>query len=192
MGTYRVAQSLSQQDLKGKDAKTESIAKWIPAMPQTREYAVYVAYKTLPNSTDAAYYTVKYKGGEREFKVNQQMGGGTWIYLGTFLFDKGSSEQGVYLTNANKGLKSAKRATVVTADGVKFGGGLGNIARTPADSQYEPEVSGHARFTEGSRYWLQWAGFADTVYSSTKNANDYTDDYTSRGRWVNTISGGSK
>ena len=192
MGTYRVAQSLSQQDLKGKAAKTESVAKWIPSMPQTNEYAVYVSYKTLPNSTDAAYYTVKYKGGEREFKVNQQMGGGTWIYLGTFLFDKGSSEQGVYLTNVNKGLKASKTATVVTADGVKFGGGLGNIARTPADSEYEPEVSGHARFTEGSRYWLQWAGFADTVYSSTKNANDYTDDYTSRGRWVNTISGGSK
>ena len=192
MGTYRVAQSLTQQDFKGKTPKKESVAKWIPTLPQTREYAVYVSYKTLPNSTDAAYYTVKYKGGEREFKVNQQMGGGTWIYLGTFLFDKDSNTQGVYLTNANKGLKSAKTVSVVTADGVKFGGGMGNIARTPANSDYEPEVSGHPRFTEGARYWLQWAGFADTVYSSTKNVNDYTDDYTSRGRWVNTISGGSK
>ncbi len=194
MGTYRVAQSLSQQDLKGKNAKKESVAKWIPDMPESGEYAVYVSYKTLPNSTDAAYYTVKYKGGEREFKVNQKMGGGTWIYLGTFLFDKNSDSQGVYLTNANRGLKSSKSAAVVTADGVKFGGGMGNIARKPngAAEEFAAEVSGHARFTEGSRYWLQWAGFADTVYSSTKNMNDYTDDYTSRGRWVNTISGGSK
>ncbi len=192
MGSYRVANSLSQQDVKGKAAKKESVAKWIPAMPQTGEYAVYVSYKTLPNSTDAAYYTVKYKGGEREFKVNQKMGGGTWIYLGTFLFDKDSDSQGVYLTNFNKGLKASKNSAVVTADGVKFGGGTGNIARKPADSDIAPEISGHARFTEGSRYWLQWAGFADSVYSSTKNMNDYTDDYTSRGRWVNTISGGSR
>ncbi len=192
MGTYRVANSLSQQDLKGKGAKKESIASWIPSMPKRGEYAVYVSYKSLPNSTDAAYYRVKYRGGEREFKVNQQMGGGTWIYLGTFLFDKESSTQGVYLTNLNKGVKSSKEIAVVTADGVKFGGGLGNIARKPSAADFEAEVSGHARFTEGSRYWLQWAGFADTVYSQTKNVNDYTDDYTSRGRWVNTISGGSK
>lgn len=192
MGTYRVVQSLNGQDFKGKNPKKESFAKWIPSMPQTGEYAVYVSYKTLPNSTDAAYYTVKYKGGEREFKVNQKMGGGTWIYLGTFLFDKGSDSQGVYLTNRNKGLKSSKNVSVVTADGVKFGGGMGNIARNPAGSDITPEISGHARFTEGSRYWLQWAGFADTVYSSTKNVNDYTDDYTSRGLWVNTISGGSR
>lgn len=192
MGTYRVAGVLSLADVKGKAAKEASVAKWIPDVPQTREYAVYVSYKTLPNSTDAAYYTVKYKGGEREFKVNQTMGGGTWIYLGTFLFDKGSKEQGVYLTNLNKGLKAGKNAKVVTADAVKFGGGMGNIARRPADMQIEEQTSGYARFIEGSRYWLQWAGFADTVYSYTNNTNDYTDDYVSRGRWVNTISGGSK
>ncbi len=192
MGTYRVAQSLSQADLKGKAAKKVSLAQWIPSVPETREYAVYVSYQTLPNSTDAAYYTVKYKGGEREFKVNQQMGGGTWIYLGTFLFDKESAEQGVYLTNFNKGLKSSKEVKVVTADAVKFGGGMGNIARKPSGAEFEAETSGYARFAEGSRYWLQWAGMADTVYSSTNNKNDYTDDYVSRGRWVNTISGGSK
>ncbi len=192
MGTYRVANSLSQQDVKGKSAKKMSIAQWIPNVPQTREYAVYVSYKTLPNSTDAAYYTVKYNGGEREFKVNQQMGGGTWIYLGTFLFDEGSADQGVYLTNLNKGLKSSKEAKVVTADAVKFGGGMGNIARKPNGADFDAELSGYARFAEGSRCWLQWAGFADTVYSSTNNTNDYTDDYVSRPRWVNTISGGSK
>lgn len=213
MGTYRSAGSLSLQDMKGKNGKKESMAQWIPTIPQTGEYAVYVSYKTLPNSTDAAYYTVKYKGGEREFKVNQQMGGGTWIYLGTFLFEEGSTWQGVYLTNLNKQLKSSKEQYVVSADAVKFGGGMGNIARKPSDNgtsenvksssneapavqqipyEVEAEVSGYPRFTEGSRYWLQWAGFADSVYSYTKNMNDYNDDYVSRGRWVNTIAGGSK
>ena len=196
MGTYRVAKMLSQQDLKGRSVKSESVAEWIPSVPETGEYSVYVSYKTLPNSTDAAYYTVKFKDGVREFKVNQQMGGGTWIYLGTFLFDKGSSDQGVYLTNLNKGIKSSKDVKVVTADAVKFGGGMGNIARTVNPEtelpyEVEPFVSGHPRFTEGSRVWLQWAGYADTVYSQTNNMNDYTDDYASRGRWVNVLSGGS-
>ena len=196
MGTYRVAQMLTQQDLKGKAPKSESVAEWIPSVPETGEYAVYVSYKTLPNSTDAAYYKVRFKDGEREFKVNQQMGGGTWIYLGTFLFDKGSSNQGVFLTNFNKDAKSSKDVKVVTADAVKFGGGMGNIARTvnpekPMPYYVEPFTSGAPRFIEGSRTWLQWAGYADTVYSQTNNTNDYTDDYASRGRWVNVLSGGS-
>lgn len=197
MGTYRVAQVITQQDLKGKSPKKESVAEWEPNIPESGEYAVYVSYKTLPNSTDAAYYTVRFKDGERQFKVNQQMGGGTWIYLGTFLFDKGANGQGVYLTNFNKGAKSSKEVKVVTADGVKFGGGMGNIARTVNPEKnlpyaVEPFTSGYPRFTEGSRVWLQWAGFADTVYSQTNNVNDYTDDYASRGRWVNVLSGGSK
>ena len=197
MGTYRVAQVITQQDLKGKSPKKESVAEWKPNIPESGEYAVYVSYKTVPNSTDAAYYTVKFKDGERQFKVNQQMGGGTWIYLGTFLFDKGANGQGVYLTNFNKGAKSSKEVKVVTADGVKFGGGMGNIARTVNPDfklpyEVEPSTSGYPRFVEGSRVWLQWAGYADTVYSQTKNTNDYTDDYASRGRWVNVLSGGSK
>lgn len=213
MGSYREVRSISSNDSKKKDFKGESIASWLPEIPEEGEYAVYVSYKTLPNSTDAAYYTVKYKGGEREFKVNQKMGGGTWIYLGTFKFSEGRNAEGVYLTNLNKGAKSLKEVAYVSADAVKFGGGMGNIARKPSDrgtsqnvkssESQEPkittieydvpaEVSGYPRFTEGSRYWLQWAGFADSVYSYTNNMNDYNDDYVSRGRWVNTISGGSR
>lgn len=211
-GSYREALSLSLNDVKKRGSAGESVAAWLPDIPEEGEYAVYVSYKTLPNSTDAAYYTVKYKGGEREFKVNQRMGGGTWIYLGKFKFSGGRNDEGVYLTNLNRGARSLKESTVVSADAVKFGGGMGNIARQPSQegtsqnvkssSNEAPlvtkikfdvpaQVSGYPRFTEGSRYWLQWAGFEDTVYSYSHNMNDYNDDYVSRGRWVNAISGGS-
>ena len=186
MGTYRVAEGV----LKGKKQPAESFAKWIPRMPKDGEYAVYVSYKTLPNSTDGALYTVKYNGGETQFKVNQKMGGSTWIYLGTFPFTKGSTEQGVFLSNL-----SEKAGVVVTADAVRFGGGMGNIARKPTDMpsyNVEAITSGYPKFTEGARYWLQWAGFADSIYSYTNHKNDYTDDYMSRGRWVNALVGGSK
>ena len=47
-------------------------------------------------------------------------------------------------------------------------------------------------YTIGSRYYLQWAGFPDSVYSTSKGINDYVDDYRSRGEWVNYLAGGSK
>lgn len=53
------------------------------------------------------------------------------------------------------------------------------------------EVSGYPRFCEAARYWLQWAGIPDSVYSESHGKNDYTDDYKSRGIWVNYLAGGS-
>ena len=40
-------------------------------------------------------YLVFHNGGVTEFKVNQQIGGGTWVYLGTFEFDKGNNDYGM-------------------------------------------------------------------------------------------------
>ena len=180
MGTARMAEA---------DEDVENRISWIPDIPEDGSYAVYVSYLTLPESTTAARYEVRHAGGITHFSVNQQMGGRTWIYLGRFDFRKGRHEgQGVFLSNRGEG--------VVTADAVKFGGGMGNMARKPAevkegDFDVEPEVSGYPRFTEGARYWLQWAGFNDTIYSRNRNATDYNDDYMSRGLWVNTLSDGS-
>ena len=193
---------------------------WIPSVPVSGEYAVYVSYVTLENSTDAALYTVKHQGGESQYCVNQQIGGSTWVYLGTFPFAKGDKNQGVYLSSTGKYDKESSKHLVV-ADAVKFGGGVGNIARAPYDGELagnekssskaaqtpftarkdlskdngvfipKPEVSGAPRYVEGARYWLQWAGFDESVYSTNEFANDYNDDYMSRGLWVNALSGGS-
>ena len=191
MGSARTIKSIK----KG----TESSALWIPDIPENGEYAVYISYQTLPGSTSEARYTVKYAGGESLFTVNQQMGGGTWIYLGSFYFNKGKMEnQYVKLVNI-----TSKNGEMVSADAVKFGGGMGNIARKPGEEELAatipafpfdvtPETSGYPRYTEGARYWLQWAGFCDTIYSPNKNMNDYNDDYMSRGKWVNALSGGSR
>jgi len=187
----------------------QSSAVWTPDIPESGEYAVYVSYQSFPNSSENAVYTVHHTGGATKFRVNQKMGGGTWIYIGTFKFNKGSnSKYFVELSNS-----SVKKGEVVTADAVKFGGGMGNIARKPAETGSElnrpssstepikkivvpidvnPITSGYPRYAEGARYWLQWAGFSDTIYSPNKNANDYNDDYMSRGRWVNVLCGGSK
>lgn len=200
MGTYMQVNST-------KETTRNAVAQWIPEIPSSGKYAVYVSYKTLPNSTRDARYTVRHTGGLTDFTVNQNMGGGTWIYLGHFEFEKGKeNKQGVFLTNF-----SSENDRVITADAVKIGGGMGNISRKRSDQTIRTYVgkgkkrrlqtsvkkftnystSRYPRFTEGARYWLQWAGVPDTIYSRTDGANDYSDDFQSRGFWVNYLAGGS-
>ena len=69
----------------------ESRAEWSADLPASGEYAVYVSYKTVERSSEDALYTVRHLGGESRFAVNQTMGGGTWIYLGTFRFAAGQN-----------------------------------------------------------------------------------------------------
>lgn len=281
-GTYRQTTTVTG----GK----QSVAAWYADIPEDGEYAVYVSYKSFPNSTEDAHYTVNYSGGTKEFRVNQTMGGGTWIYLGTFPLTKGYSDTEPIVTLTN--LSEKGEGMVITADAVKIGGGMGNIARSdrrsdiyydpstpevstdtastptatsdddsktgsgtnslsgqnraepegeeesdtdpteeeedevdetdevndeteeseetpdarPADTSVPAEpmtpsapktvptfrTSGMPRFLEGARYWLQWAGFPEPVYAPYHGSDDYKDDYTSRGNWVNYLAGGSR
>ncbi|MCM1377627.1 MAG: hypothetical protein NC097_00420 [Clostridium sp.] len=259
-GTYRQTTTIK--------SGTPSVAAWYADIPEDGEYAVYVSYKSLPNSVEDAHYTVNYDGGSREFRVNQTMGGSTWIYLGTFPLTAGYSETEPVVTLTN--LTNGKAGTVVTADAVKIGGGMGNIARSnsrsdiyydpstpePAVAQDTPDkkvaqgdtpddedadddedddddedendegdeslnedespdkedisipatpiappkkgnepvfrTSGLPRYLEGARYWLQWAGIPESVYSPYHGRDDYKDDYTDRGMWVNYLAGGSR
>ena len=171
--------------------KSPSVTEWRPEIPERGEYAVYVSYRTLANSTSSAHYTVHHLGGSSDFVVNQKMGGGTWIYLGTFEFEAGS-EGYVSLTNETpEGYKFAS-GSIVTADAVRFGGGMGNIARAPkGDKDTVAEISGMPRFAEGARYWMQWAGVDEELYSQNEDKDDYKDDFMSRGDWVEWISRGS-
>lgn len=181
-GTARQAETTS-------DASKASSVTYSAPIAKDGTYAVYVSYQTLPNSAPDAKYTVHTASGDRHFTVNQKMGGGTWIYLGHFPL-KAGEDKIVTLSNL-----SSHHGTAVTADAVKVGGGMGNVARIvkePLDSiDYEYVLSGYPRFTEGARYWLQWAGAPDSVYTPSDNVNDYGDDYRSRGLWVNWLAGGS-
>ena len=172
--------------------KGAASAEWRPDIPERGEYAVYVSYKSVEKSTGSAHYTVHHLGGSSDFVVNQKMGGGTWIYLGTFEFGKGSDGY-VTLTNETPEGYKFSSGSIVTADAVRFGGGMGNIARAPKDDEEaEPEVSGLPRSAEGARYWMQWAGVTDKIFSQNEEDEDYRDDFMSRGDWVEWISRGSE
>ena len=198
-GTYREAKTSNNKD-------KVSTASWSAEVPKDGNYAVYISYATTPKSVSDVRYTINSQAGSKEFVVNQKMGGGTWLYLGHYPLKAGLNENVVEISNYSE------EDGVVTADAVKIGGGIGNIARkvqamsenvkssdnkasktiaTP-EVDYRWQLSNYPRFTEGARYFLQWAGVPDSVYSPTEGVNDYTDDYSCRGHWVNYLSGGSR
>lgn len=159
---------------------TLSTATWSPRIPRKGNYAVYVSYASLPNSVPDAHYTVYHKGGRTQINVNQQMGGSTWVYLGTFPFDEGENHSGrVVLSN-----QSSYRG-VVTADGVRFGGGFAQDERGTAFT------SGLPRFLEAARYQAQWAGLPDSLFNTEAGFDDYKDDLRCRPNLLNYFAGGS-
>ena len=170
-GTARAVKTTKKADV--------SWASYQPNIPQGGKYAVYVSYQSLKNSVSDAQYIVMHKGQRTVFKVNQQMGGGTWVYLGTFDFDRGNNEfNRVVVTN------SSSESGVVTTDAVRFGGGMGNIERGGSCSDMP-------RCLEGARYSAQWAGAPYSVYSSKNGSDDYGDDINVRSNMTNWLAGGS-
>ena len=160
------AGSARMAECNGKNANARAV--WTPVIEERGEYAVYVSWKTLENSSDSAHYTVRHLGGTTEFVVNQKRGGGTWIYLGTFEFPEGD---GCSVMLDNRG----PEGSVVTADAVRIGGGMGKLERGG-------RTSGVASWEEGAHYWMQWAGADSTI---TRNWDtDYTNDFAARGRWT--------
>lgn len=173
MGTYRSVTATSRRS-------QLASASWMPRFPRAGRYAVYVSYASLSNSVPDAHYSIFHRGGRTNVQVNQQMGGGTWVYLGTYDFAEGESTAGrVVLTN-----QSSHRG-VVTADAVRFGGGVGQNERGDAGT------SGLPRFLEAARYYAQWAGIPDTLVNTERGANDYNDDLRVRANMLNYLAAGS-
>ncbi len=171
-GTARMAEATRSRS-------KSSTVSYQPAIPEAGRYAVYVSYQTVPGSVDDAHYTVWHRGQATEFHVNQQMGGSTWVYLGTFDFDAGMSDANRVVVSNLSGSHG-----IVTTDAVRFGGGMGNISRGG-------HVSGYPRCLEGARYSAQWAGMPYQVYSPRRGTNDYADDINVRSLMANYLCGGS-
>lgn len=176
-GTSRILRTSNHEK------STEGAALWIPHIPERGWYAVYTTYQTYPSSVPDAEYLVVHAGGTTRVKVNQQMGGGTWVYLGTYEFEQGQrSNQMVILTN------QSEHTGVVSSDAVRFGGGSAIISRGDRDTI---NTSRLPRYYEGARYYSQWAGFPASCYANYDGEKDYAEDINSRSLVTNYLLGGS-
>lgn len=176
-GTNRILRTANHEK------KAEGAALWIPDIPERGYYAVYVTYQTHSSSVPDAEYLVMHAGGTTRIKVNQQMGGGTWVYLGTYEFIRGQHDnQMVILTN------NSNHAGVVSADAVRFGGGSAIISR---GNEGIPHTNRMPRYYEGARYQAQWAGFPVERYANYNGEKDYPEDINCRSFVTNYLLGGS-
>ena len=164
------------------DSSPERIALYTPDIPEKGFYAVYISYGTNSGASTQADYVIHSLNGADTIRVNQGMGAGTWIYLGHYFFGQGLDEGFGSVEVLKK-----EADGIVTLDAIKFGGGMGNIAR---GINRKDRPSGFPRFMEGARYYLQYAGMPDSIVWNLNNGqDDYKDDYQCRGEWVDYLMG---
>ncbi|WP_394706626.1 fibronectin type III domain-containing protein [uncultured Draconibacterium sp.] len=161
--------------IKFESTKKGNRATYIPEIPETGEYAVYVSYG---KGEGKVKYRVHHSGSVTDFEVDQRMGFGTWIYLGKFHFRKGYDKRGSRVEL----IVPEGKMLLFSADAVRFGGGVGVVERNGKTGE-------RAKFFEAARYYLQYAGAPDTLVWRLNTNDDYKDDYMSRGEWVNWLMG---
>lgn len=173
MGSCRMVKSV-------KKLKDIAYIQWIPEIPKSGRYPVYVSYQSFKNSADDVKYDIYHAGGMSSVVVNQKMGGGTWVYLGSYEFIEGKNPSVGMVQVCNI---CRKKGQIVSADAVRFGSGMGNIERGGS-------VSGLPRWAEAAKYSTQWYGMPDSCFNSIAG-DEYRSDIYSRPKSTNEMAGGS-
>jgi hypothetical protein len=164
-------------------------AVWAPTIPESGYYNVYVSWSRFTSRATDAQYLVHHAGGTSEFRVNQQEFGFTWYLLGRFYF-----EQGYNKDSASVELTNFASDGYVSADAVRFGGGMGDVARRTHG------VSGRPRWEEDAVYYQQFSGAfrvsegSGYDYFLSEASSDESNGWGDRpqaARWINQYCGDS-
>ena len=152
---------------------TGSWARWTANFKSSGYRHVYVSYKTYTDRAEETVYTVNHSGGSTEVKVNQQHHGSTWVDLGSFYFEEGlSATKGSVELNIDD---NSSADSIIIADAVKFGGGMGILSRSGL-------VSEKPRWEEAAKVNIQFLGAPESVYQTS--TADNTSDVSARSRWA--------
>jgi len=128
-------------------------AVWTPVITHSDYYDVYVSYSGVGNRASDARYTIRHGGIDTVVMVDQTKHRYVWNYLGRFYFAAGG-DHAISLSN-----QSNEAGTTVSADAVRLGGGMGDVI-----GHNHGELSGHPRWEEGARTWVQYQGASSSVY----------------------------
>lgn len=119
-------------------APTETAsAQYRPTIAATGFYPVYT-WAASGSNRGRQLYRIRHTGGESLVRVPHEMVGNGWVYLGNYYFEAGTN--GVVIIS-NLRDPADVSGTVVIADAIRFGNGIGR--------------SGFAREEECSRYWVE-------------------------------------
>jgi hypothetical protein len=139
--------------------KETAYARYTPEIPEAGFYPVYAWTSSGKDRADDQLYRVNHTSGATEVTVNHRRVGNGPVYLGTYYFDAGKKGS-VDISNRSNGARS-----VVVADMIRFGNGMGDIDRGGG-------VSGLAREDEAGLYWVKWhvdrsQGILESDYRAT-------------------------
>ena len=127
-------------------ASETATATYTPTIPAAGFYPVYTWAR---HGSDRTFqlYRIRHTGGESWVRVPHHMVGNGWVYLGTYHFEAGANaaKGAVVISNLQP---SPLVGSVVVADAVRFGNGMGSVDRGFG-------VSSYPREEECSRYWVQ-------------------------------------
>ena len=154
---------------------TTAWASFRPDIPAAGEYPVY-AWARHGSDRVAQLYRIHHRGGTTDVRVHHAQVGNGWVWLGNYFFDEGTAG---CVNVSNYAPDGTGDTSVVIADAIRFGNGMGDIARGSAGK------SGYPRELEGSRYWVQRmvddsAGFPDGIFNSC--ATDQKDNVSAPNR----------
>ncbi|MEQ1552771.1 MAG: N-acetylmuramoyl-L-alanine amidase, partial [Ferruginibacter sp.] len=148
-GTYRVATSTATED---------ATAIFEPNVSQSGLYWVSVRCIAGANRVTDVGITIIHSGDTSKVKINQEIHGETWVYVGQFYFTAGSTNK-IILSN-----ESMEVGQAIIADAVRLGGGVGADLDCLNTSQ---PASNRSRFEESARQYAKFQGHPPCVEDVT-------------------------
>ncbi len=155
------------------DTTETATATYTPTIPVAGYYPVYTWVRHGSDRGDQLY-RIRHTGGETQYRVPHYMVGNGWIYLGEYFFNAGSNAASGAVVISN--LRASTNGSVVIADAIRFGNGMGSVNRGGG-------VSGYPREEESCRYWIQanlGQGQSTNLYET--GGTDEQDSWSAPGR----------
>ncbi|MBA4149615.1 MAG: immunoglobulin domain-containing protein [Verrucomicrobia bacterium] len=133
-------------------ASETATATYTPNIPVAGFYPVY-AWARHGSDRTAQLYRIRHTGGESQVRIPHDKVGNGWVYIGSYYFNAGSSSANgaVVISNLRP---NPTYGSVVIADAIRFGNGMGDVVPTPKDGESTAK-STYPREEEASRYWIQ-------------------------------------
>ena len=142
-------------------AATETAtATYTPDIPVTGYYPVY-AWTRAGSDRGDQLYRIRHTGGESQLRIPHHRVGNGWIYLGEYFLNAGSNSANGSVVISN--LRGTTNGTVIIADAIRFGNGMGSVDQGGG-------VSGYPREEESCRYWVKFnlgQGQPTTLYETS-------------------------
>ncbi|HOX55590.1 MAG TPA: immunoglobulin domain-containing protein [Candidatus Paceibacterota bacterium] len=143
-------------------------ATYTPTIPAAGYYPVYCWASHGGNRGDQLYRII-HTGGESQVRIPHYRVGNGWVYLGEYYFNAGANAAVGAVIVSN--LRSSTNGSVVIADAIRFGNGMGSINRGGGISNYPREE-------ENCRYWVEaglGVGMPTSIYDS--GSDDQRDSW---------------